>query len=143
MPTTFRADIRAGLLTIIDAYITANPTLLRKRFRSRPPSVVNDLPYAYIDFPPETVTHDSGTRTRAMDPAIVLVDQPSDNGEVLDRFDVLTDSFLDHLSDYPHVASNTIWSRMTVTQTTEEHDDRPYPAVRFAFDELSIMEGRS
>jgi hypothetical protein len=146
MPSTFRTDITSGLVTILDAFITANPTLLRRSERGRPPSVVGDLPIAWVDRRDESIVHDSGTRTRTMQPSVLVVAPITDNVETVIRFDTLVDLLVDHFTDYPHITSNTIWSAMTVEDESYSEGEEPvryFHAVRFSFGNVSIQEGRS
>lgn len=146
MASTFRTDITSGLVTILDAFITANPTLLRRSERGRPPSVVGDLPIAWVDRRDESIVHDSGTRTRTMQPSVLVVAPITDNVETVIRFDTLVDLLVDHFTDYPHITSNTIWSSMTVEDESYSEGDEPvryFHAVRFSFGNVSIQEGRS
>lgn len=139
MPTTFRQNVVAGLVVILEAYKAANPTLLRRVFDVRPQSPVNDLPYAYVSLRPETITHASGVRVRTMNPSVVVVDALASNGETYDRFDVLVDGLVDQFTSYPHIVANTIWDRMTVA----EEDEPGHAAVRFTFENVEIIEGRA
>lgn len=146
MATTFRTDITTGLVTILDAFVTANPTLLRRTERGRPPSIVGDLPIAWVDRRDESISHDSGTRTRTMTPSVLVVDSQGDNLESAARWDTLVDKLVDHFTTYPHITSNTIWDRMTVEDETYSEGDEPiryFPAVRFSFGNVSIQEGRA
>jgi len=143
MATTFRADLVAGIGTCLDAFIAANPTLLRRRFRIRPPSFTTDLPCAYIDLRPETVGFDAGTRTRTFSPSVVVVDALTDNGETYDRLDLLTDALVEHFTDYPQFVAGTIWDRMSVGDEAEETGDGTVlAAVRFTFSNVSMQDGR-
>jgi hypothetical protein len=146
MPSTFRTDITAGLVTILDAFIAANPTLLRRSERARPASVVGDLPIAFVDTRPESIVHDSGTRTRTMTPSVLVVNSIGDNAETVIAFDSLVDKLVDHFTDYPHITPNTIWSSMSVDDETYSEGEefvRYFHAVRFSFGNVSIQEGRS
>lgn len=144
MSTTFRADLVAGIGSCLDVFIAANPTLLRRRFRIRPPSFTTDLPCAYIDLRPEAVSFNSGTRTRTFSPSVVVVDALTDNGETYDRLDILTDALVEHFTGYPQFVTGTIWDRMTVTDEAEENGDGTVlAAVRFTFTNVSLMDGRT
>lgn len=138
MPTSFRQDVVAGLVTILEAYKTANPTLLRHVFDVRPQGPVSDFPYAYVALRPESIRHASGTRTRTMQPSVVVVDTLASNGETYDRFDVLVDGLVDQFTAYPHIVANTIWDEMSVA----EEDTPGFAAVRFTFSNVEITEGR-
>lgn len=143
MSTTFRTDLVAGLASMVDAFIAANPTLLRRRFTIRPPSFTTDLPCAYIDLRPEEVTFDTGTRTRTISPSVVLVDMLADSTETYTRLDTLVDAFLEHVTGYPHVVPGSVWSRLTISDEAEENGDGTVMAsVRFTFPAVSMQDGR-
>lgn len=148
MPTTFRTDIRAGMVTAVQAFITAHPTLLLAVHKSRPTRFSGDIPFAYIDLLSETATHTAGTRERVLSPSVVVVSRPLDNDQQVDAWDVLVDLLADHFTDYAQFAPITIWSNWSVTDESEEIQSadgptRVYPAVRFTFDSVSVREGRS
>lgn len=146
---TARVEVVAGLLALLDAFIAANPTLLRRRFKSRPPSLVTDLPCAYIDLRPETVGYMNSMRDRVMSPSVVFVDQLTDNGETMARFDQLVDTFTDFLDDYPYLAAaNAVWSNGTWTDESEtlgrpEDQTAPAAAARFTFNDVLYKSGRT
>jgi hypothetical protein len=147
MATTFRADITSGLVTILDAFISANPTLLRRSERARPPSIVGDLPVAFVDGRDEDITHDAGVRTRTMAPSVLVVSALADNVETVVSHDTLVDKLVDHFTTYPHITNTTIWDRMRVTDEdypVESADGtvRHFYATRFTFGNVSIREGR-
>jgi hypothetical protein len=141
MTSTFRVDARAGLLAIADDFLTANGARLTTVLPERPESLATGAtaPFAYIDLRGEEIAHTSGTRERLMSPSIVLVDRLSDNAETVARFDATVDLFVDHCTNYPHAVAGTIWDRMTVSDDTDEG----MYLVRFAFNNLSIREGRN
>ncbi len=141
MPTTFRNDVSAGILSTLNTFIAAHPTLLIRAFRARPESYP-DLPCAYIENRPEVITHDSGTRTRLMNPSVVVVRKITNNAEAMAAFDVLVDLLVDAFTAVPQFASDTIWSRMSVDDEDAPFGDYDFAAVRFTFSEVSIQEGR-
>jgi hypothetical protein len=148
MATTFRQDITAGLVTILDYFIVAHPTLLRRSERAQPPSVMGDLPLAFVDSRTEQISHTSGIRERVMVPSVVVVSPLADNVETVVRHDVLVDLLVDHFTRHPHVMPVTIWDRMAIDDEdySVDSDDgttRHFYATRFTFGNLSIMEGRS
>jgi hypothetical protein len=148
MTTTFRADVRAGMVAAVQAFITANPTLLRKVHTSRPTNFAGDIPFAYIDLLAETATHTEGTRERVMAPSVVIVSRPLDNETQVAAWDVLVDLLADHFTSYPQFTANSIWDRWTLTEEGEEVQTAPdsirvFPTVRFTFDNVSLREGRS
>lgn len=145
---TARTEIVAGLLSMLASFQASNPTLLRRSFRSRPPSLVTDLPCAYIDVIPETVSYDNSIRDRILSPSIVFVDRLSDNGEVTDRFLTLVDTFGEFLDHNPYLASgNAVWSDgawSTESATLGGDGDPPNAtAARFTFTNVLFKSARS
>ena len=140
MTTTFRADLVAGMTTMMQAFIAANPTVIRRHFRVRPMSQTTDLPCSYLDLRPETVTHDSGLRIRTMNPSVVVVFGLTENAETIDAMDAAVDLLMDHLTSYPHIIAGSWWSSLTVSEEAAEDGNI---AVRFTFDALSFGEGRN
>ncbi len=145
-----RTDVVTAILAMLDAFIAANPTLLRSRFKVRPPSLLVDLPAAYIDLRPEKVHYDSGVRDRRLSPSIVFVDQLTDNGETMDRFDALIDAFTEHLDSYAHLflgtGINNVWSDGSWQDEQETlGGDPPAPAAaaRWTFEDILFKQGRS
>jgi len=140
--TTFRADVVAGMTTMMTAFIAAHPTVVRRHFRILPESFTTDIPCSYLDLRPETISHDSGLRERLMSPSIVVIFDAGDNFEVIDAMDTTVDLLVDWFTSYPHIVTGTIWDAMTVA-------DEPVPnnlgmvAVRFTFGNISRLEGRT
>lgn len=147
MTTTFRQDVTAGLVTVLDAFKASNPTLLRRVERARPPSVLGDLPLAYVDTRAESITHAVQIRTRTMRPSVVVVSPMADNEETVVRHDVLVDALVDHFTDNPHIIGNTVWEDMTVSDEDFSVEtatgDRHFYATRFTFEDVTAQEGRA
>ena len=143
MTTTFRADIRAGLVTVLQGFKTANPTLLGSVLSARPEGFTGDYPVAFVDSQPEDIVHDSGTRTRTMTAVVAVVAEKTLNAEEQARFDILVDTLLDYFTANPHIITGTIWDRMRVEDYAEVIGEQYRPGVRFGFENLSIQEGRS
>jgi hypothetical protein len=141
MSTTFRSDIVAGIASVLTTFQAANPDLLRAVHRARPESWP-DLPAAYIENRPETITHDSGTRTRTMSPSVVVVRRITDNDEAMAAFDTLVDLLVDAFTAAPQFTSGTIWSRMEVADEDAPFGEYDFAGVRFTFPDITIMEGR-
>ncbi len=117
---TARVEVVTTILSMLDTFIAANPTLLRRRFKVRPPSLVTDLPCAYIDLRPYTVAYTASVRDIVMSPSIVFVDQLTDNGDTMERFDTLVDAFTEFLDGYPYLAAgNAVWSNATWADEAE------------------------
>ena len=143
MTTTFRADVRAGLVTILGTFKTANPTMLGSVLTARPEGFTGDYPIAFPESQPEAISHTSGVRTRTMTPTVCVVAEKALNAAEQDRFDLLVDALLDHFTTSPHITAGTIWDRMAVEDYDEVIGDQYRPAVRFTFGNLSIQEGRT
>lgn len=143
MTTTFRVDIRAGLVTVLEAFKTANPSLIGAVLTARPEGFTGDYPIAFVDSQPEAISHTAGVRTRTMTPAVAVVAEKTLNAEEQARFDALVDALLDWFTANPHIITGTIWDRMTVEDYAEVIGEQYRPAVRFTFGNLSIAEGRS
>lgn len=141
-PTTFRTAIADGILSVLNTFIAANPTLLLRAYRGRPSSSPDD-PYAYIENRPEDIGHDVGTRTRTMTPSVVVVRRITDNAETMARFDTLVDLLVDAFTASPQFTGGTIWSRMSVSDEDAPWGDYDFAAVRFSFANISITEGRT
>lgn len=143
MTTTFRADSRAGLVALLTGFQTANPTMLGSVLPARPEGFTGDYPIGFVDSQPETIVHDSGTRTRTMTPAVAVVAEKTLNAEEQDRFDLLVDALVDWFTANPHIVAGTIWDRMAVEDYAEVIGEQYRPGVRFTFGNLSIQEGRT
>lgn len=143
MTTTFRVDARAGLYALLTGFQAANGTMLRSAHRVRPEGFTGDYPIGFVDLLPESIGHTQGVRTRTMTPSVVIVGEYRLNGEHVDDFDVVVDTFLDYCTAIPHIVTGTIWDRMTVEDYDETIGEQLRPAVRFTFGNLSIQEGRT
>jgi hypothetical protein len=142
MPTdTFRAEIGDGIMAVFAAVQAHDADLLKEYHRARPASI-SEFPAAYIDNRPERIVHDAGTRTRTMNPSIVLVDSIGDNEEASRRFDELVDVMVEYLTLAPQLATGTIWSNATVDDEPASLGDLGYAAVRISLQDITRMVGR-
>lgn len=144
MPTisTFRTEVGDGLMAVFAAIAAYDADLLKEYHRARPESFT-EFPAAYIDQRPETINHDSGTRTRSMNPSIVLIDQIGDNLETSQRFDRLVDVAIEYLTLAPQLATGTIWSRASLQDESATLGDLGYAAVRITLQNITRQDGRS
>jgi hypothetical protein len=143
MTTTFRQDTVAGIKSILDSFMAANPSMLRETFRVQPPGLIRPTPFAFVELRPEEITHDAGTRERVMSPSIVVVDRWTENDEVMARFDALVDALVDHITAHPHIATGIVHNgRMTVEDSLEQVGEASFIAVRLTYRDISITEGR-
>lgn len=148
MATTFRADFRIGLATLLNAFRVANPSLLANTYRARPPSL--HPPLAYIGLISEpNLNFTSGLRTRLVRAQIALVQGLYDNTETADRLDILADAFLDYLTANPHVINaRSVLTPMTMEDvefSIQSNQDQPtliYAATLVTV-ESDIAEGRT
>lgn len=146
MATTKRADVTAGLLSVLTTFKNANPTLLHAVYPSRPGSFP-ETPCAFVGVRDETIAHDSGTRRRTFAATVVLVDVLIDNEQTGDRLDVLVDGLVDAFTAAPAVIEATMLQQTGVTDgeldltgpTTVVH----YRAVTLTFGEIIFQEGRN
>lgn len=144
MATTYRRDTKDRLVTVLEAFKTANPSLLTRVFRARPESSP-DTPYIYIDALSEDVRFDMQTRTRTLSGlSFVLVDRITPNAETALRQDIVVDALIEHLSNYPQLGGTVgIWSRITVSDEDAPFGDYDYVGTRFTFPDIDIMEGHA
>jgi Trk K+ transport system NAD-binding subunit len=143
MATTFRNDIVDGIMTVLNAYIAANPTRLVRAYRSKPLNVAaGDLPSVYVDVRNEDIRHSEGTRTRVMSPSVVVVDRATDNIETGDRMDPLIDGLVDAFTATPQLMTGTVWDRMTIRDVPIEIGEYEYAGVRITIPDVTIREGR-
>jgi len=148
MATTFRQDLTAAIVGAIDAFIASNPTLLRRSERGRPPSVMGDLPLAFVDGRNEAIHFDAQTMDRVMTIAVVVVSPLADNVETLVRHDVVTDALVDHFNvGYIHFVPNSSWTDLAINDEdypviSDDGTTRHFFATRFTFT-VSLMEGRA
>src|SRR5512146_2492632 len=107
--TTFREDVRAGIVSTLTLWKTANPTLIRKVWQVRPESfTLGDLPCVVIGNMSESISTMNGIRQRQLDSFTVdVVDRTPENAEAAARMDVLIDGLLDYLTAAYHSASAT------------------------------------
>lgn len=141
MVSTVRADVRAALVTILDAYTASNPTQLQRTFPVRPASITTtDLPCAFVDLGTEDGSFDNSLRDRRYAPGFVVCDVLSDNAEAIARMDAVVDELVEHLTDYPHLITGASWSRYSITDT--DVGEGVY-AVRIAIADFSKLEGRT
>ena len=140
-PTTFRTDVVTGIKAALDGVVAAHPTLLLRAYRARPEGFP-DLPCAWIENRPETARHDSQIRTRIMSPSVVVVRKITNNDEAMAAFDTLVDILADAFTAMPQFATGTIWDTYTIADEDAPFGDYDFAAVRFTFNNVTIMEGR-
>jgi hypothetical protein len=147
MPTTARADVVDGILSVLNAYRVANPTKLRRVLSKRPGGFA-EVPVAYLGFLDEEIIHTSGTRQRTFAGAtVVVVDNFHDSPTNHHRFDELIDGLVDAFTASPHAVPGAV---LTITSVRDgeisiegQAGVNVYPSATITFGELVIMEGRN
>jgi hypothetical protein len=148
MATTFRQDLTLAIVGAIDTFIAANPTLLRRSERGRPPSPMGDLPLAFVDGRDERVHFDAQTMDRVMTIAVVVVRPITDNVETLIAADVAVDALIDHFNaTYIHFVPRSSWTDLVISDEDYPVDSADgttahFFATRLTFT-VSLMEGRA
>lgn len=149
MPTTFRSALVSGLITILEAQITATPTLLRKAYRSFPGGFT-ETPAAFIGPRNETIAHTSGTRRRTfpgLSVTVVDVYRPETEEDNLDQLvDALVDRFTANPSAISAADSILEMSGVEDGELTIGGEGMPsvtYRTVTLTFANTFITEGRS
>lgn len=149
MTTTFRSDVTAGVVAILQAQQAATPDKLRAVYSSRPGSFP-ELPAAYIGNADERITYSGQLRTRTMvGMTAVLVDVYADSIESGDRLDVLVDLLVERFTAaYAQVSGGgSILALSSVSDTEVEvsgvNGPILYRGVILGFGESFITEGRT
>lgn len=148
MTTTFRADVRAALVTVLEAQQSATPSLLRKVTASRPGGFA-ELPCAYVSNMSEQITWDSGTRTRTMiGLEVQIVDTYREGAN--DTLDDLVDALVDRVNTAVQQIPNAILEFTGIRDQDEVAVINPttntttyYRGVSLLFGRTSKWEGRS
>lgn len=142
-PNPARETFKTNVQTVLTAFSTANPDLLRRVFRDRPESSP-DWPFAFIDRVRSTSIHTQGTRQTTFDGlSFVVVFDPAVNAETGLLRDQCADALLDHLSGYPQMGGTRgVWSTVIVEDEEQAFGEFLYPALRYTFPDLSEMVGR-
>lgn len=105
LASSFRQQTVTGILAVLTAFKTANPTILAGVYAAPPKSgTVVDTPHAYIADRPEadTIAHD--IRTRSLSVTVVLRDFVPDNLQAVLRMDALVDGLIDAFTLNYHAA---------------------------------------
>lgn len=137
-----RQDLVAGVTTIMDAFITANPTLLKRHFRTRPESAVTDWPCSWMDLRPEQVEWNPAVRERRWQVSIVFVAGGGDNDQQMTLLDELVDEFMDHVSGYLHIIPGSSWDGGTWSEESIPlSDETSAPGVRWTFTPVFSKRG--
>src|SRR5438105_1946886 len=141
--STNRADLVAGIGTMMAAFIAAHPTLLKRHFPRRPKTVLTDWPCSYLDAIPASIHYDSALREENYLPEIVFVDAETDATETGGRLNVLVDAFTDFLDGYAHIVAGTVWSdAQWADESVPLSNDTSAAGVRLRIGPLVFKPGR-
>jgi hypothetical protein len=144
--TGFRQALQLGIKNVVQAFATANPTIIRSVRTFRPPSFAGStsLPVFYLGDMSETITHVQGLRTRTFSGfSGYLVDQLGTIDDSNDRMNFAADVLTDLFTANYHAADGVSIFQHTATTDTEEVDGTiRYPALEFQFAQTEKGEGR-
>ncbi len=144
--TGFRQALSAGVITIVNLFSLANPTIVASTGIVRPGSFAAvALPHFYIGAMSESVMTTQGTRTRTFDGfSGFLVDQYGTTYDSAERMDLAADALADLFTNNFHAASGTSMLKHVGTLDSEEVDSANvrFPSLEFRFAETKVTEGR-
>lgn len=147
--TTFRSDIVAAILAVLNAQKTATPTRLRAVYSSRPGSFP-ETPCAWIGNRDEIITYTAGSRARTfVGLSVTLADVIPDQVETGDRLDDLVDLLVDRFTTaYAQVAGGASILQLSTISDTEVALEGPsgpiiYRGAILGFGETFTREGRT
>lgn len=132
---SFRTDTRAGVMTVLNAYKTANagtPAQLRRVNTARPASQ-EELPCAWIDSIDATqIRHYQGLRFDDLLVSVVLADNIVDSTEEVIRADALVDALEDALTaGYHAINGQSILEPISYRQTLITEGPVNYAGTEF------------
>lgn len=124
--STGRVDLNEALVAILEAFRTAQPTIIRKVWSSAPPNLAGERPFVYVGDITEEVRNDSGLRMTDYTGSVGYVDIMSDNSEAGDRAMV----FFDYMRDLFSANARGI-STGELTQTGAREEELAQGPLRF------------
>jgi hypothetical protein len=115
--STFRADMRAAGLALLNGFRTATG-LIRQEYDAIPRSF--KAPLGFVgDFAEPAISHTMSLRTRTPQMEIVLVVGVYDNAEAAHLQDQIVQGFMDYVSNRPHqVSGATLIQPISTRDTT-------------------------
>lgn len=144
--TGFRVLLTWNILSLVDSFAQANPTIIRSTRVDRPLSFANvELPCFYIGDLDETVEHASGIRTRTFAGfSAFLVDAMGSPEESGGRMDFAADTLADLFTGGVHAASGrSIFQHVATSDTEVPNGEGVLPALQFLFAQTKVAEGRN
>lgn len=140
----WRSEVRDNYVLTLEAFKTANSSLLDRVYRSRPESLT-DTTSVFVGPIGEVISLDSGTFGRVVDCEIVCTRHLADNAETTDDLEELADAVIEWLAanDRAHCLGAHTEQHPTRSQTTEIPEGGVYiPAITITC-RASILQGRT
>lgn len=103
--STERQDTYDALAAILDAFIAAQPTILRKQHLTFPRTMAGEAPFIYLSIN-ESILHDWQTRITVFSGWIGYVDTVADPDEAQDRVNAFADYMREWLTANPRIIPN-------------------------------------
>lgn len=98
MSVTFRTDVRNNYVTTLEAFMAANPTLVNRVYRARPPSLAENR-WVFVGGITEAIPDmHSGVWQREVNVDILVGQLLGDNVEATDNLEVAADALVEWLS---------------------------------------------
>lgn len=144
--TGFRQALQSGIAALVQAFATANPTIIRSVRTVRPQNFTTaSLPCFYLGGMSETVLTANGIRTRTFSGfSAYLVDVLGTNYDSNDRMNFAADVLADLFTLNVHAASGaSIFQHVATLDAEEDVGGVIYPALEFQFAETKVAEGRN
>lgn len=141
---SFRTDVRAGVMSTLNTYAAANPSVLRGVHRARPASLsAGELPCAWIEaIDSPSIVHSMQIRQTNLIVTVTLADVVPDSDEQAVRADTLVDGLEDALTaDFHSASGNAITEPTGYAQRLVTEGPVPYAATDYYL-RAYIGEGR-
>lgn len=140
--STFRAQLRAGCKTVIDAVQTANPTRIAHTYDHTPATFRTPCVFVANGIDQPTILHDASTRSRDLVAFVHIVNKLVSNDQTADEQDVLVDLVVDEFTATPRAASASSLIEPVSVQNHEETDGSASYACSVVLVRGRIIEGR-
>lgn len=137
-----RAEARAGLKVLLDAYKTANTDsttdeYLAHVYDHRPPRVTGRSAWVNKDMP-ESLSFGANVQTRVLQPSITVATKLASNDQATDEQDAIVDTLIDLAKDATTANAIRVVTRapllpLSVLDEEIESDDGIYAGVRVTF----------
>ena len=144
--TGFRQATHDGIVTLVQAFATANPTIIRKVTSTRPRSLLSsELPVFWVGDLSETISTGQGIRTRVLTGfSCFLADRLGEQIESDDRMAFVIDALTDLFTDNYHAISGRSNLQHIGTSDLEfDENGSRFVGAEFLFGQSSVAEGRT